>query len=102
MQRFRTEIHMRRQRLGDLSGRFRLEPVIAFLENEKTKLTNKGATLRVADPSTSLKRGFSLVYTEKGELVKSLAQIKVADVLKTKIGDGHILSTVNETEGNNK
>ena len=74
MQRFKSEINIRKQQLGHLSSRFRLEPVIASLENEKTKLFNKGATLRAADPSTSLKRGFSLVYTDGGDLVKSLSQ----------------------------
>ena len=98
MQRFRSEIHISKQRFSHLSSRFRLEPVIAFLKNEKTKLTNKGATLRVADPSNSLKRGFSFVYTDRGDLVKSISQIQVADVLETEFSDGHIISTVNKTE----
>ena len=49
-------------------------------------------------PVTSLKRGFSLVYTDGGELVKSLSQIQVADTLKTEVSDGRIISTVNKTE----
>jgi exodeoxyribonuclease VII large subunit len=98
MQRFRSEIHIRKQWTSHLSSQFRLEPIIAYLENEKTKLTNKGAALRSADPATSLKRGFSLVYTDGGDLVKSLSQIQVADVLKTEISDGRIVSTVNKTE----
>jgi len=99
MQRFRSEIHIRKQRLGHLRSRFRLGPVIASIENERIKLANKGATLRAADPSTSLKRGFALVYTDKGDLVKSLSQIRVSDVLTTTVSDGLILSTVNKTEG---
>jgi hypothetical protein len=41
-------------RMSHLSDRFRLESVIAYLGNEKTKLSNKAATLRAADPVTSL------------------------------------------------
>ena len=98
IQRFRSEIHICKQRISYLSSRFRLEPVIASIANEHTKLTNKGATLRAYDPSTSLKRGFSLVYTDKGDLVKSLSQIQVVDVLETEFSDGHIISTVNKTK----
>ena len=81
-----------------LSDRFRLESVMAYLGNEKTKLSNKAATLRAADPVTSLKRGFSLVYTDGGELVKSISQIQAADRLKTEVSDGRIISTVDKTE----
>lgn len=98
LQRFKTEIHIIKQRMSHLSGRFRIETVIAYLGNEETKLSNKAATLRAADPVTSLKRGFSLVYTDGGKLVKSLSQIQVADTLKTEVSDGRIVSTVNKTE----
>ena len=69
-----------------------------LLENEKTKLTNKAATLRAVDPATSLKRGFSLVYTDGGDLVKSITQINPANTIKTEISDGRIISTINKTE----
>jgi hypothetical protein len=62
-----------------------LESVINCIGNEKTKLKNKAATLRASDPMTSLKRGFSLVYAENGDLVKSISQINAADTLKTKL-----------------
>ena len=44
MQRFRSEIHIRKQRISHLSGQFRWNAVIAYLENEKTKLANKFLT----------------------------------------------------------
>ena len=93
-QRFKTGIQIHKQRMSHLSGRFRLESVIAYLGNEKSKLSNKAATLRAADPVTSLKRGFSLVYAENGDLVKSILQIQQADTLKTEVSDGRIVSTV--------
>ena len=74
--------------------------MITYLDNEKTKLSNKAATLRAADPKTSLKRGFSLVYSDSGDLVKSLSQVRVTDTLSTEVSDGRIFSTVDKTKGN--
>jgi exodeoxyribonuclease VII large subunit len=98
LHRFKTEIHIRKQRMSHISGRFRIESVIAYLGNEKTKLSNKAATLRAIDPVTSLKRGFSLVYTDDGTLIKTISQVQVDDILKMEISDGRIISTVNRTE----
>jgi exodeoxyribonuclease VII large subunit len=98
IQRFMSELQIKRQHVSLLSGRFRLDLIVSYLKNEKSKLLNKSATLRAADPDTSLKRGFALVYSESGELVKSLSQIKIADTMKTKLSDGRFVSTVNRTE----
>ena len=84
--------------MGQLSKQFRLGSFIAYIENEKIKIANKAATLRAADPVTSLKRGFSLVYADNGHLVKSVSQIKKSDTLRTEVSDGSIISTVKKTE----
>ena len=98
LQRFKSEINIRKQQIGHLSKQFKLESFIGYIGNERTNLRNKAATLRAADPLTSLKRGFSLVYADNGDLVKSISQIKVADTLRTEVSDGRIVSTVNKTE----
>ena len=98
LQRFKSEINIRKQQIGHLSKQFKLESFIGYIGNERTNLSNKAATLRAADPVTSLKRGFSLVYADNGDLVKSISQIKVADTLRTEVSDGRIVSTVNKTE----
>ena len=98
IQRFNSKLHLQEQQVRHLSRRFRLEKIITYLGNEKTKLTNKAATLRAVDPATSLKRGFSLVYTDGGDLVKSITQINPANIIKTEISDGRIISTINKTE----
>ena len=98
MQRFKSDLNFKKQRLSHLSDRFKLDSIISIVANERTKLTNKAATLRATDPITSLKRGFSLVYTDDGDLVKSMSQVQVADTLKTEVSDGRIVSTVNKTE----
>ncbi len=96
--RFETEIKFIDQQLSHLSKRFSLAALLTYLGNEKTKLANKAAILRAAAPDTSLKRGFSLVYSKDGDLVKSVSQIQQSDILRTTVSDGQIISTVNQTE----
>ena len=98
LQRFKDGIRLRWLQLGHYRRRFRLETFITMIGTEKAKLEAMAATLRVADPITSLKRGFSLVYAGDGNLVKSIAQVQAADNIRTEVGDGRIISTVNRTE----
>jgi len=48
---------------------------------------------------TSLRRGFSLVYKKDNQLVKSVKVVSQGELLKTKVQDGLITSTVEQTEG---
>jgi len=73
--------------------------LIALIENEKNNLTNKLATIRAADPLTSLKRGFSLVYRKDGGLLKSVEEISTGEQIQVTVSDGIIFSTVNHTIG---
>ncbi len=79
--------------------RFKLKHVLALIANEKTNLTNKLATIRAADPLTSLKRGFSLVYRKDGALLKSVEEISTGEQIQVTVSDGIIFSTVNHTIG---
>jgi exodeoxyribonuclease VII large subunit len=101
LQKFNYWLNFQKQRIDLIKDRFKPEAVDLIVKNEKMKLMNKSATLRAADPDTSLKRGFSLVYTEDGDLVKSISQISIADSMRTHVSDGQIISTVNKTEGKN-
>jgi exodeoxyribonuclease VII large subunit len=98
MQRFESEINIRKQQIGQLSKQLKLESVINYIGNQKSHLASKAATLRAVDPVTSLKRGFSLIYADSGDLIKSISQIRITDTLRTEVSDGHIVSTVNKTE----
>jgi exodeoxyribonuclease VII large subunit len=98
LQKFKSQIQLRRERFESLAKRFKLESIISYLDNEKQKLSNKAVTLRAADPATSLKRGFSLVYSDDGTLINSLSQVKLEDILKTKVSDGEIVSFVEHIE----
>ena len=70
-----------------------------IIERERNQLLNKSAAVKASDPLTSLKRGFSLVYKEDDQLVKSIKTVSKGESLKTRVQDGLITSTVKQTEG---
>ncbi len=77
-----------------IMNRFRRGRFIARLAEEKQLLTVKGSLLRAADPARSLKRGYSLVYSRRGLLIKSLGDVRKGESLRTRVRDGVIVSTV--------
>ena len=50
--------------------------------------------LTVLGPDATLRRGYSLTMDAKGELVRSIAQVKRGDRLRTRVTDGAIDSEV--------
>jgi len=93
--RFHAGLTMKHQGLGYLKSRFRQPLVLSRIENEKRLIKNRLSTLRAADPRTSLKRGFSLVYRQDGDLIKSIGQIEKDSMIRTDLSDGQVMSTVN-------
>lgn len=88
---------------GEFSGRinrFQITRILQMIDRERDQLRNKMATIRAADPLTSLKRGFSLVYKADNQLVKSINAVTEGESLKTKVQDGLITSTVEKIEEN--
>jgi len=61
---FNTVIMIHRNELDYRQSRFNLEKILTAISKEKIYLSNKLATIRAADSTTSLKRGFSLVYRQ--------------------------------------
>jgi len=75
MRQTRTELGIRTENFSYLKNRFKIEAVLSRIENERRLIRNKLATLKAFDPQTSLKRGFSLMYKEDGELLKSVTYL---------------------------
>lgn len=94
MRQTKTLVSIRTENFSYLKNRFKIEAVFSRIENERRLIRNKLATLKAFDPQTSLKRGFSLMYKEDGELLKSVAQTKIHETLKTQLSDGQITSIV--------
>ncbi|PWW30504.1 exodeoxyribonuclease VII large subunit [Cytobacillus oceanisediminis] len=56
------------------------------------------STLEALSPLKIMDRGYSLVYTEKEKLIKTVTQIKVNDQIKVKVSDGTINCRVTDIE----
>jgi exodeoxyribonuclease VII large subunit len=95
-----NEIKIHRHDLSGRINRFQIARILQMIDRERNQLENKMAAIRAADPLTSLKRGFSLVYKADNRLVKSIDAVSEGESLKTRVQDGLISSTVDRIEGN--
>jgi exodeoxyribonuclease VII large subunit len=84
----------------EMNKRFHLSRFLNIISIQRKNLQSKASILKAADPQTSLKRGFSLVYKEDGTMVKSVSQAKAGERLITLVSDGKIQSIVNLSEEN--
>jgi exonuclease VII large subunit len=95
-----TELRAQKKDLSGRKKRFQFDRFKQIIERERNQLQNKLSMVKASDPITSLKRGFSLVYKADNQLVKSINAVSAGELLKTKVQDGSITSTVNQTEEN--
>ena len=86
--------------MSGITNRFQITRFLQVIEREQNQLQNKMAAIRAADPATSLKRGFSLVYKADNQLVKSIKMVSRGESITAKVQDGMIVSTVKQTEEN--
>jgi exonuclease VII large subunit len=95
-----TELRAQKKDLSGRKNRFQFDRFQQIIERERNQLQNKLSMVKASDPVTSLKRGFSMVYKADNQLVKSINAVSAGELLKTKVQDGSITSTVNQTEEN--
>jgi exodeoxyribonuclease VII large subunit len=96
--KFTTELSIHKQQLDYRLGSFRKERVLSRIAAEKTQIQTKYYTLKASDPETNLKRGFSLVYGEKGNLIKSISDVDIKSEIRMELYDGHVISTAEKIE----
>jgi exodeoxyribonuclease VII large subunit len=102
------KVQLKRQFIAQFKSRskdiYRLRSAFSFtkilnrIQNERDQINAFQSVLTASDPKTSLKRGFSLVYSDKGNLIRSIKSISRNDNITTKVHDGKIISTVQQTE----
>ncbi len=64
-----------------------------FMQNEHQKLRGRESNISHLDPLNVLKRGYSITY-RSGKAVKSAAEVKIHDSLRTILHKGELLSRV--------
>lgn len=69
----------------------------AILTSKYKEFQNTISTLEALSPLKIMDRGYSLTYTDKGELVKTIEQVKVDDQILVKLVNGDIMCRVTET-----
>lgn len=70
------------------------QAVSRILAEERTGLARAQATLRAISPQATLERGYSLLRTPSGELVRSAAQVRKGDLLEGILAEGRLVAQV--------
>lgn len=64
------------------------------IERASARFQTKLSMLETLSPMNTLKRGYSLVTTESGELIKSTKRVKVDDKIQITMSDGTVVAKV--------
>ena len=75
-----------------------LQSILNNKKNEYRLLENK---LSALNPFSIMDKGYSINSVD-GKVVSSITEVKVGDILETKMKDGTVISTVNEVKNNGK
>jgi exodeoxyribonuclease VII large subunit len=87
------EIVLRRSRFAELARRLATCPP-QLLTATRKRFERAEKILAVLGPDATLGRGYSMTMDAKGDLVRSIAQVKRADRMRTRVSDGEIESKV--------
>jgi exodeoxyribonuclease VII large subunit len=79
------------------AGQTKLERVLErAIDARRARLDGLAARLRSLSPLAVLERGYALVTDADGKLIRSAAQVKAGEMMKTQLGDGQITSRVED------
>jgi exodeoxyribonuclease VII large subunit len=87
------EILLRRSRFSEVARRLVTWPP-HLVEKMRRGFERMEKILAVLGPDATLRRGYSMTMDARGELVRSVAQVKRGDSLRTRVTDGAIESDV--------
>jgi exodeoxyribonuclease VII large subunit len=86
------ELMLRRNRFADLQRRL-IELPKHNLELARHRFERIEGILRVLGPDATLRRGYSITQNERGELIRSVANVRPKMKIKTRVSDGEFEST---------
>jgi len=90
-------VYVETQRLKSLDSRLE-SAVSSFLDGKRSMFAALAGNLEAVSPLACLARGYSLVYDEKGRLVRDSARVDAGDRLRIVPEKGKIICEVLETE----
>jgi exodeoxyribonuclease VII large subunit len=65
-----------------------------IVAKKEADFTNKLSTLEALSPLKIMERGYSLAYSEDGELLKSAKQVNIKETVRINLSDGMITCKV--------
>lgn len=68
------------------------------VENKKRRFVSSVSKLDAMSPLKVLTRGYALVRTEDGKVLKSVHQVQIGDQIKVNLGDGKLSAAVTDKE----
>ena len=69
---------------------------VNLIEKRKLTLQSMSSNLKAVSPLAVLDRGYAIVMNNKGQALKSSKEVKVGDILKTRLADGELISNVSK------
>jgi exodeoxyribonuclease VII large subunit len=87
------ELIMRRNRFADLHRRLISCPG-HLLENAKHRFQRIEGILRVLGPDATLRRGYSITTTERGQIIRIITAVRPKMKIRTRVSDGEFSSEV--------
>lgn len=68
------------------------------LDRAKEIMVSAGRQLDLVGPEAVLRRGYSMTFTSKGQLVRGPGDVKLGEVMMTRLAEGEIESTVGKSQ----
>lgn len=76
----------------------RLDTAISrILERQRQRLNHLGQTLHTVSPLATLERGYAIVQTEDGQIVRTARQVEIGTRVQARLAKGMLVCTIDET-----
>jgi exodeoxyribonuclease VII large subunit len=93
------ELMLRRKRLRDLNRRLLASPSHT-IENARQRFRRIEGILRVLGPEATLRRGYSITRDSKGNLIRTVHDVRPRMKIRTRVSDGEFGSKIEELHRN--
>ncbi len=94
----RERLALRAQRLDELEGRLG-RAFAQHLATAQARLAGAARTLGAVSPLATLERGYAILLSADGRLVRAAAEVSAGDALEARTARGTIHATVTRTDG---
>ncbi len=92
----RSMVDSDRQRVDGLVGRL-ASASVRLMEQRRTRLAVATASLAAISPVATLSRGFAIVRSADGQIVRHVADVADSDAITVQVSDGEFGATVNQS-----